>query len=68
MNKYENRFYAAPEYEPVHRKRFSEFDGRFLIVYIPRIYTGSYYEDFFNKCDKVFNTRSREITATIYDC
>ncbi|MCR4329085.1 MAG: glycosyltransferase family 39 protein [Candidatus Roizmanbacteria bacterium] len=67
-NKYANRFYAVPEYEAVHRERFSSFDGYFLIVDIPRIYTGSYYEDFFNTCARVFETRSREITATIYGC
>jgi len=68
MGKYANRFYAVPEYESVHRARFSDFTGHFLIVDIPRIYTGGYYEEFFNKCAKVFETRSREITGTIYDC
>ena len=68
MNKYENRFYAVPEYELVHRERFSEFKGNFLVIDIPRIYTGSYYEEFFATCDKVFETNSRNITATIYGC
>ena len=68
LSKYENRFYAVPEYESVHKERFSRFTGHFLIVNIPRIFTGSYYEDFFSTCAKVFETRSREITATVYDC
>jgi len=68
IGKYAGRFYAVPEYEESHKARFAEFKGKFLIVDIPRIYTGTYYEDFFNACAKVFEARSREITGTIYDC
>ncbi len=68
MGKYANRFYAVPEYESVHKTRFSEFDGHFLIVDIPRIYGGSYYESFFRSCTVVFRTQSGHIMGTVYDC
>lgn len=68
MGKYANRFYAAPEYESVHQKRFSEFNGHFLVVEIPRIYEDSYYESFLNSCQVVFETTSQKIRGTVYDC
>ncbi len=68
MGKYANRFYAVPEYESVHKTRFSEFDGHFLIVGVPRIYGGSYYESFFQSCNAISRATSGVIEGTVYKC
>lgn len=68
MGKYANRFYAVPEYESVHKTRFSEFDGHFLIVDVPRIYGGSYYESFFQSCIAISRATSGVIEGTVYKC
>lgn len=67
IGKYAGRFYAAPQFEQGHRKKFAEFDGHYMVVGIPSLHKG-FYRDFFDKCDNIFETYSGNITGTVYSC
>ncbi|NQV88250.1 MAG: glycosyltransferase family 39 protein [Parcubacteria group bacterium] len=72
VGKYAGRFYAAPQFEDGHRKKFTEYvrnnGGYFLVVDIPHINPESFYGKFFSRCPSVFNVKDSKIEATIYDC
>jgi hypothetical protein len=46
LSKYEGRFYAAPQYESVHRELFAGFHGNYLVVDLPRFNPDSFYGKF----------------------
>ncbi len=68
IGKYENRFYAAPNFEADHQKRFSEFNGQYLVVDIPHLYENGFYGKFFGQCQILFETSSGKITGRVYNC
>lgn len=68
MGKYGGRIYATPESEEGYRKKFSGFDGDYLVVDIPRFSPSSLYYRFFAKCDILFESGSKSITGKVYDC
>ena len=68
VGKYENRFYASPNFEADHKKRFSEFSGQYLVVDIPHLYENGFYGKFFGQCQSLFETSSGKITGRVYDC
>lgn len=67
IDKYVNRFYAAPQFESNHRQRFSEFGGQYLVINLPPLYQG-FYSEFFAKCATLFTSHSGVITAQVYSC
>jgi len=70
MNKYNGRFYAAPQFEEGHKKKFAEIvasGGNFLVVEIPIIYSG-FYTEFFSKCNVLWKGQSGNIPARVYKC
>jgi len=68
MGKYEGRIYATPEGESGYKKKFSEFNGQYLVVDIPHLYENGFYSKFFAKCDILFETVSGKITGRVYNC
>ncbi|MCX6715582.1 MAG: glycosyltransferase family 39 protein [Candidatus Taylorbacteria bacterium] len=68
MGKYAGRIYATPESEEGYRKKFSEFDGDYLVVDMPRLYSGGLYYRFFARCDVLFQSVSGNISGKVYDC
>ncbi|MEA1929463.1 MAG: glycosyltransferase family 39 protein [Patescibacteria group bacterium] len=68
MHKYANRFYAAPAFEQGHRQRFADFDGAYLVVDMPHLYEGSFYEHFFSNCQLQYQTVSGRISGRVYNC
>jgi hypothetical protein len=67
IGRYAGRIYATPDAEDGYRKKFSQFDGHYLVVGMPPLYAG-FYSDFFAKCDTLFETRSGTITGRVYSC
>ncbi len=67
IGKYEGRFYAAPQFEEGHKKKFAESSPYFMVVEFPLLYDG-FYKTFFRGCDVVFETRSGVIPAYVYEC
>ena len=65
MGKYFGRFYAAPQFEDIQSKGFTENKRFFLVVNIPPLYDG-FYTDFFNSCTILFTARSGVITSSVY--
>jgi hypothetical protein len=68
LSKYEGRFYAAPQYESVHRELFAGFHGNYLVVDLPRFNPDSFYGKFFSNCRAPFKATSGHVTATVYSC
>ena len=72
IGKYAGRFYAAPQFEEGHRKKFTEYvrnnGGYFLVVDIPHINSESFYGKFFSRCPSVFDAKDSKIEATVYNC
>ncbi|MEK7116798.1 MAG: glycosyltransferase family 39 protein [Patescibacteria group bacterium] len=68
IKKYEGRIYATPDSESGYKKRFSEFNGQYLIIDIPHLYENGFYGKFFTKCRVLFETASGRITGRVYDC
>jgi hypothetical protein len=68
MGKYANRFYAAPQYEDVHRKLFSEFTGEYLIIDMPHLYQSGFYGEFFSKCHAIYSTSSGKVNGYVVSC
>jgi len=68
MGKYAGRIYATPDSEEGYRKKFLEFDGYYLVVDIPRLYSNGLYYKFFDKCDVLFQSISGKISGKVYDC
>jgi hypothetical protein len=66
--KYFRRMYATPQFEDEYKKILENFTGQILYINIPRIQSGSFYEQYFNSCKNIFTKTDRAITATIYDC
>jgi hypothetical protein len=70
MGKYAGRFYATPQFEEGHNKRFLEFSaagGRYLVVEFPLLYDG-FYKEYFAKCRALFETKSGDVPAHVYSC
>lgn len=67
MGKYAGRFYAAPQFEEGHKKRFSEHTGSYLVVGLPPLYEG-FYKEYFSHCAILFETSSKVVVATVYSC
>lgn len=70
LDKYVGRFYATPEFETGHQKRFAEHNrtsGYYLVIEMPALYQG-FYTDFFATCRRVFEDRSGVIAAHVYSC
>lgn len=65
MGKYAARFYAAPQFEAVHKQGFVTYKGAFLVVGIPPLYKG-FYTDYFKTCSADFTARSGVIVSTVY--
>ncbi|MES2059981.1 MAG: glycosyltransferase family 39 protein [Patescibacteria group bacterium] len=70
MGKYAGRFYAVPGYEESHRVLFADHRDSvyFLVVDMPKLWEPSFYKTFFDSCVVVFQDRSGEIPAYVYDC
>ena len=70
MGKYVGRFYATPQFEEGHKKRFAEHNkrsGHYLVVEIPLLFDG-FYKDFFSQCQTLFETQSKRIISRVYGC
>lgn len=65
---YAGRFYAAPQFEEGHKKKFADFTGRYLVVDVPHISLESFYGKFFLKCKSIFEAHSGKMKANVYDC
>ena len=68
MGKYAGRIYATPDGESGYRKKFSEFDGNYLVVDMPRFNPNGLYYKFFANCDILFQSVSKNISGKVYDC
>lgn len=68
MGKYAGRFYAAPQYEDVHRSLFADHNGKYLVIDMPKWNIASFYEEFFSSCHVEFEDVSGMITARVYTC
>ncbi len=68
MGKYAGRFYAVPEYETGHQKRFKEHDGYYLVVNVPLLDPDGFYAKYFATCESVFHVVSGRIRSDVYDC
>ncbi len=66
-NIYAGRFYAAPQFEEVHQKKFADYNGYYMVIGIPPLYNG-FYRDFFSKCDILFESKSGVIFGNVYKC
>src|SRR3989344_4304145 len=66
IGKYAGRIYATPQSEAGYKKKFTEFDGQYLIVEIPRL--SGFYREFFEDCQTLFETSSGKITGRVFDC
>jgi hypothetical protein len=66
IGKYKARFYAAPQFEEVHKTgKFSQHDDAYLVVGIPPLYEG-FYRDYFSSCTVLYTAQSGVIESTIY--
>ncbi|MFA6404788.1 MAG: glycosyltransferase family 39 protein [Candidatus Paceibacterota bacterium] len=71
IGKYGGRIYAIPESESGYREKFAKhvaLGGHFLVVGIPPLGQESFYGKFFNKCNILFDTSSKAIVGSVYDC
>lgn len=68
MGKFAGRFYAVPGYEEGHRALFAKHTGKYLVVNVPLLNSGSFYGKFFATCELEFATSSGVIKAYVYDC
>jgi hypothetical protein len=68
MHKYAGRFYVAPELEGTNLERLGKFNGKYLIVDMPRIDTNSGYAIFFKSCTVLASSTSGQIKGYIYSC
>jgi len=68
LNRYADRFYAAPQYEAVHAVRFEAHTGHYLVIDVPHINPDSFYGRFFSQCNVIVERHSGVITGTIYEC
>ena len=68
VGKYEGRFYAAPDFEEGHKKKFADFKGQYMVIDIPHLYENGFYGRFFARCKIIFGTSSGKISGRVYDC
>ncbi len=68
VGKYAGRIYAIPESEEGYRKKFSEFDGHYMVIDIPHLYEDGFYGKFFARCQVLAQTTSGRISGQVYDC
>lgn len=71
IGKYGGRIYATPESESGYREKFAKhiaLGGHFLVVGIPPLGQESFYGKFFKGCDVLFETSSKAIVGSVYDC
>jgi hypothetical protein len=66
--KYAGRIYAIPESEEGYRKKFSEFNGHYMIIDIPHLYEDGFYGRFFARCQVLAQATSGRISGRVYDC
>lgn len=66
--KYANRFYVMGELSDVHRVRFNEHRGYYLIVELPRLNPVGGYVDYFSSCLLEYQAISGVVSGRIYDC
>ena len=66
--KYAGRFYAAPQFEEVHRQKFAKFNGYYMIVDIPHLYETGFYSQFFKRCHDDHSAQSSKIAGHVYRC
>lgn len=66
ISKYAGRIYATPQSETGYKKKFTEFDGHYLVVEIPKM--SGFYQNFFKGCQILFETSSGKITGRVYNC
>ena len=67
IGKYTGRFYATPDFETGHKKKFADFTGHYVVIEIPRLYDG-FYSRFFLNCRIMYETKSGQIKGYVYDC
>jgi 4-amino-4-deoxy-L-arabinose transferase-like glycosyltransferase len=65
--KYAGRFYATPDFEEGHKKKFMDYDY-YVVIDIPHLYENGFYGKFFDKCHVLFETLSGRIDGKVYDC
>ncbi len=68
LGKYAGRFYAVLGNESVHRERFAQHKGHYLVVDFPQLNMSGFYSRFFATCESVFDTSSGAIEAHVYYC
>ncbi len=68
IGKYAGRFYATPDFEAGHQKKFADFTGQYVVVDIPHLYENGFYGQFFSNCRVEYETRSSRITGRVYNC
>jgi hypothetical protein len=65
--KYAGRFYATPDFEEGHKKRFAD-NRYYMVVDMPHLYENGFYGEYFAQCATLFNAFSGHITGKVYDC
>lgn len=68
LGKYERRIYATPDFENFYRQYFKKFSGHIMFIDIPRLYSPSFYEQYFNQCQTVYKQTDRYLTAKVISC
>ncbi|MDB5239098.1 MAG: hypothetical protein JWO00_433 [Candidatus Parcubacteria bacterium] len=67
IGKYGGRFYATPDFEEGHKKKFADY-RYYMVIDIPHLYEDGFYGRFFATCTPLFNAFSGRITGRVYDC
>lgn len=68
MGKYFKRFYMNPEFAETNERKFSQYNGHYLVVSMPPLNPASKQARYFTECEQVYQNRSKRVMSQVYDC
>lgn len=67
-NKYFKRFYLNPEFTATNEKKFSTYQGYYLVVDMPPISVDQKVAKYLATCKEIYHQSDKMLHARVYDC